>query len=197
MWLQNLKLVSDSKEQRTPVEAQYESINRLKITKPASYSWLAKVDKSKKNGVATGRAACLVDRPAKFAEYTRKVVKTAGRFERKRIPAKTREVEVEALVSQAKSVEFKENAVVKQVDRRVMVSDARIEWQPVLCEVNMSKDIIVSLQKALSKRGYQPGPVDGVMGRGTMGAIRKFQKDNKMANGGLTIEMLDKLGIKL
>jgi len=35
------------------------------------------------------------------------------------------------------------------------------------------------------------------MGRGTTNAIREYQKDNKMADGGLTIETLQKLGVDL
>jgi len=160
-------LVSDTSEKRTAIAAKYDNIDLLKVSKPASYSWLPKASKLKADGKTTGRVACFVERPAKFATYKREVVKTAGRFERRTLAAKTKEI------------------------------NARIEWQPVLCEVNMSKDIIASLQKALSKRGYAPGPIDGVVGRGTLNAIRKYQADNKMADGGLTIETLKKLGVKM
>jgi len=190
-------LVSDASEKRIPIAARYDTIDRLKETRAASYLWLPRKSKNRANGVATGRAACLVDRPAEFANYTREVVKTAGRFERESVPAVMKEVKVENLTTQASSSQTMSAPKTKTVSRRVMVSDARIEWQPVLCELNMTRDIIVSLQKALARKGYQPGPIDGVLGRATSRAIQKYQRDNQLADGGLTMELLEKLNINI
>ncbi|EKV29468.1 hypothetical protein C882_0290 [Caenispirillum salinarum AK4] len=37
------------------------------------------------------------------------------------------------------------------------------------------------IQRALSAAGYNPGPIDGIMGRGTRSAIQAFQRDNNLS----------------
>ena len=47
----------------------------------------------------------------------------------------------------------------------------RIEWRPVLCQTNMSADVVRRIQTALKSSGHNPGPIDGVMGHETMVAV--------------------------
>lgn len=72
-----------------------------------------------------------------------------------------------------------------------------MEWRPVLCETNMTGDIITTIQKALAEEGYNPGSIDGLIGRGTLTALERFQKDKKLPQGGITYATLEALGIKL
>lgn len=190
-------LVSDATEAREAVPAKFDLIDRQRIAKPAHYSWLAKNVKPEFGAKATGRAACYVKTPAKMAEYEREVVKTAGRFEIEKVPAKTETFKVKQLVSKALSKQVMEKPEIETVQRKILVEDAKIEWQPVLCQIAFSDDIIVQLQKALKREGFEPGPIDGVMGRGTSRALQEYQKANKLADGGVTIEAMKKLGIEL
>lgn len=190
-------LVSDAKEVRKPIPAKFDSIDRQRIAKPARYSWLAKNVRAPYGAEATGRAACYVETPAKMAEYDRDVVKTAGRFETEKVPAKTETIKVKQLVAKSVSNQAMVEPKFKTVQRKTVVEDAKIAWQPVLCQVEFSTDIIVQLQEALKNRGYEPGPIDGVIGRGTSRALQAYQKANNMADGGVTIEALKKLGVKL
>ena len=41
------------------------------------------------------------------------------------------------------------------------------------------------IQMALKRRGYDPGPVDGLLGRRTSNAIRAFQADHGLAVTGM------------
>jgi len=51
-------------------------------------------------------------------------------------------------------------------------------------------------QKALKDKGYDPGPVDGVMGTKTKDAIKSFQSaSNLQATGTLDAQTADKLGV--
>jgi len=190
-------LVSDAVEVRDEIAEVYDSIDRQRVSKPARYSWLAQGQKPAFGAKPTGRTACFVETPAKIAEYTRKVVKTPGRFVAKQIPAKTSTVEIEELVTEAISTPYNEPAEFSSVERRIKISDPRLEWQPVLCQVNISEDIIAQVQKALTQEGFEPGPIDGVMGRGTTRAISLYQQANQIADGGLTMETLEKLGVDL
>lgn len=44
--------------------------------------------------------------------------------------------------------------------------------------------LVGEVQQQLNRRGYDAGPVDGVMGRQTRGAIRAFQRDHGLAETG-------------
>lgn len=39
-------------------------------------------------------------------------------------------------------------------------------------------NVVIDTQRALRRLGYNPGPIDGVAGRGTVWAIREYQADN-------------------
>ena len=41
------------------------------------------------------------------------------------------------------------------------------------------------IQRGLKRRGYDPGPVDGLLGRRTARAIREFQADNGLYVNGM------------
>ncbi len=44
-----------------------------------------------------------------------------------------------------------------------------------------SPPTVKDVQRALSSKGYKPGPVDGIMGRKTNAALKKFQRDSGLA----------------
>jgi|GEM_PF-1393848 len=57
--------------------------------------------------------------------------------------------------------------------------------------------LILQVQEALRDKGYRPGPVDGLMGRKTRRAIKKFQKDTNIAvTGRADKNTLIALGLK-
>ena len=48
-----------------------------------------------------------------------------------------------------------------------------------------SSKTVLDVQKQLKGLGYDPGPVDGVLGKQTEGAIKKFQSSNNLAVTGV------------
>jgi peptidoglycan hydrolase-like protein with peptidoglycan-binding domain len=70
-----------------------------------------------------------------------------------------------------------------------------MEWQRVLCETNVTPETISRIQNSLLNSGFDPGRVDGVLGRQTHGAIKDYQRAKGLATGGLTYETLKSLGI--
>lgn len=58
----------------------------------------------------------------------------------------------------------------------------------------LSRDDRMELQRLLAARGYDPGGVDGVIGRNTRAAIRSFQREiGRPADGYPTVELLERL----
>jgi peptidoglycan hydrolase-like protein with peptidoglycan-binding domain len=58
-------------------------------------------------------------------------------------------------------------------------------------------NLTAEVQSALANNGYDPGPVDGVMGPGTRDAIAAFQSDHGLTpTGRIDQPLLDNLGIR-
>ena len=71
---------------------------------------------------------------------------------------------------------------------------AETEGTPETAEENMPDPMVRDIQDALLALGYEPGPVDGLMGRKTEAAIRAFQEAEQMTVDGLpSAELLIRL----
>lgn len=185
-------------EVRRPIPAEYTTIKKTERASDGSLSWVADAAGSSSiHGKHTGNVVCLRETPAEFETITQRIVKTPGRFTTASVAAEYTNVPVRKLVSDATVSKLAVPEEKKSFVKRLKVSDARLEWRPVLCETNMTDTTVIDIQRALSSKGYNPGSIDGVLGRGTMLAIEKFQKSNNLAQGGLTYPTLDALGIKL
>jgi len=191
------KLVADAAEKREPVAAKFKTMNKEQLQSPGGFTWLAKRGGGAGDGDPTGRVVCNQAIPAKEIAYDRTVVKTAGRFERAKVDATFENVPIQEKVADARSVKISVPGVNSKVERRVKVQEARYEWQSVLCETNTNGDIISRLQAALNKSGFSVGAVDGVLGNSTLTALQKYQQKNKLAEGGVTMESMESLGVEL
>jgi hypothetical protein len=77
----------------------------------------------------------------------------------------------------------------KTVTEKVKVTDDQVRWTEVLCDSDMSECRISEIQRALYRGGYNPGPIDGIVGQQTMAAVNAFQKDfNLTVADYLTVE---------
>jgi len=101
------------------------------------------------------------------------------------------------MVAPEKMIKTQIPAKTKVVHKRKKVSDTTMNWQRILCQTNMTKEVISKIQTALNEKNYKAGEPDGVLGRGTRNAMEKFQKDNGLASGGITYETLNALNIEL
>jgi len=113
------------------------------------------------------------------------------------IPAIFEVIQVQKLVSEAKEERAPIEAEYKMVDKRKKLADTHVGWERILCQTNMTKDVIAKIQSALNEKGYSVGKADGLLGRGTRRAIEKFQKDSNLSTGGITYETLGALNIEL
>ena len=59
----------------------------------------------------------------------------------------------------------------------------------------MTRDIVVDLQRALKREGFDPGPLDGVLGIATNRALESYQTRKNLDRGGLTYETLEALDV--
>jgi PBP1b-binding outer membrane lipoprotein LpoB len=62
--------------------------------------------------------------------------------------------------------------------------------------VKTTPELVRKIQQALLDAGFNPGPVDGMIGRKTVSALKSFQKQKNLAVGHITKETLQALGIE-
>jgi len=193
--VKTLKLVAAAEAKREAVPAQFKEIEKKVLVSDAKVFW--RLQGSQGPGKATGQVLCLADVPAKYTTVKKQVKKAEASTKEVPIPAKYEMVRVRKLVSPAREKRTPAPAKTETVTKRVKIADGKLEWRPVLCEVNMSKDIVLGIQQALKTAGYNPGPIDGVIGGQTMVAVNNFQRKKGLATGGLTIDTIRALGVKI
>jgi len=189
---------NDAREVRTPVPAQFDTVTKTERVAASSIKWIAgSADKTGLHGEHTGEVVCFTEEAAKFATVDQKVIKASGVFTSTTVPAVFENISVRKLVSDATVRKTAVPAIKKDYIKRVKVSDARLEWRPVLCETNTTEDTVSVIQQALAEAGFNPGSIDGVLGRGTLDAIEEYQKSKNLAQGGITYDTLEALGVEL
>lgn len=174
------------------------------------------------SGLDTGEIMCLVEVPATYKTITRKAVATPARTNTVEIPAKygtvkkrvvkkpatTREVVIPAEYKTVKVTKEVQPAQEKRipipeeyatVTKTKKVTEETLEWRSVLCEVNMTKANVSSLQRALRSAGRYKGPIDGIMGSGTLRASSSYAKSKGLPYGSnyITNDVIKSLGLNI
>jgi len=189
------KLVKPAQEQRAAVEAEYQTVEKRKKVSDAKLSW--EPEGAAGAGKATGKTLCLAEVPAKYKTITKQVIKDKATIEKVAVAAEIKTVRMSKLVAPPSEKRIPIPARHQIVPKRSKVSDARLEWQPVLCETNTTRELVMQIQNALQKAGFNPGTADGALGNATMRAIDAYQRKHNLPHGGLTLQTIEKLGIKV
>lgn len=187
------KLVSDATIDKVKIAADYKKVTITTKVSDAAFTWRSADTDGE--GTYTGNQICLKEIPATFAKIKKLVVESAATVEEEKVEPVAKLIKVSNVATTAEEIRTMIPAVFKTVEKRSKVSSERLEWRRVLCKTNMGADINKRIQQALKDAGVYKGPVDGAIGRGTMNAVERFQKENGMATGGLTIDILEKLGV--
>lgn len=211
-------LVKPASEKVDTVQAEYKTVTERQLVRPAYTTWKKGRGPIEKLDESTGEILCLVEVPAEYknvekrvlvtpastrkitipAEYTtvrKKVLERPAEVRKVTTPAEYETVRVRRLVEPAREVRKTIPAEYDTVSTSVKVTDSKIAWRSILCETNTTPDVVRKLQRALDDRGYNPGPIDGRIGQQTMAAVVRFQRDNGLSSGGLTMETIRRLGV--
>jgi Putative peptidoglycan binding domain len=217
-WVEERVMVQPASERIEVLPAVYETVTEKVVDTPGHSVWKKGTGPLQRVDHATGDIVCLVDVPTTYKTVQKRILKQPAstqtvpvpaqyRIVKKRIlitPASTRKVtvpgeyktlQVKQLVEPARFKRIVEPAQYRESKKRVKVKDGRVEWQPVLCKTNVSPTIIRSIQQALKKASYDPGPIDGVLGARTAAAIEDYQLDQGLPVGNLTLQTLEALGV--
>jgi len=217
-WAEEKVLIEDASFELKTVPAEFKTVEEQILVRPAYTTWKKGRGPIEKIDSSTGEIMCLVEVPAEYETIKKTVLVAPERTVKTKIPAKYntvkrrvmvkepqvrkvthpaeyKTVKVRKLVNEPKEIRIPVPAEYKTVERRKLVTPASLNWREILCETNTTTDVVRKLQVALKERGFNPGPIDGVYGPLTQGAVTRYQRANNMATGGLTLATLESLGV--
>ena len=218
-WVETQVMVSPATRKTVAQEALYDWAEEEVLVKEAHTVWKKGVGLSEELDNGTGEILCLVEVPAEYKTVRKKVLIQPAGVRTVDHPAEYKTVRKKVMVSPPRTVEevvpavyetlqvqrLKSEAFEKQipvppqyetVSRERQVSQGKYSWKRVLCETNLTPDILRQVQRSLQAKGYNPGPVDGLLGGSTLKAIGQYQDAHRLASGGLTYETLEHLGVR-
>lgn len=182
-------------EEREVVPAEYQTVSKRVKVSDSSFYWLLKGESVAEGALYSGEEVCLVETPAEYQSVKMQVLKTPATSSVTEVPAEYQTIRVNRLLSPATEERIVIPEKTKTISKRVQVAPSRLEWRKVLCETNITNDIIANLQKALKREGFDPGIIDGVLGVDTSRALEKYQIEKNLDRGGLTYESLRSLEV--
>jgi hypothetical protein len=189
--------VKEASKQFEEVPAEYGWVEEKVLVEPAHSEWKKGRGIIEKVDNATGEIMCLVEVPARYETVKRRVVTKPASVSVVEIPAEYDTIKVTKIVSPAQEKRTPIPEEYGTVTKRVKVAESCFDWRPVLCETNMTPDVVMKVQEALSKEGFNPGPIDGNYGSQTRSAVAAYQKTKGLGEGELTYETLESLGVKI
>ncbi len=162
---------------KVEVPAQYKTVTRKRLVQPEEVREIAI--------------------PGKTKTITKQVVAEPPRTVERVIPAVYDTITVRKMVEPSREERIAIPATYKTIEKVNVVGGGDLQWREVLCDTNTTAQIISRIQQALKEKGYSPGRVDGVFGESTLRAMERFQKDNSLIVGQLTIQTVEALGVDI
>lgn len=180
------------------IPAKYRTVTEQVMIKPATQKWVE--GKADPNCLSADprdcRVLCLVEVPAQYRTVTKRVVVEDAKTEVVDIPGKYNIVRRKVLAKPARTEEIEIPAEYKEISTRKLVKVGGLtKWVEVVCDKDIDRNLILEVQQALKAKGFDPGPLDGVMGPQTREALQRFQEENNLPVGNMNKETMRALGI--
>jgi hypothetical protein len=133
--------------------------------------------------------------PAVTRQVPRQVIDTPEQVMEDVIPARYESVLVQQVMVPGRTETRVIPARYETQVRQVVVGGGNLDWREVLCEINATPEAIRQIQVALRDRGYNPGPIDGIINERTFSALENYQRDNNLIVGQITRQVVEHLGV--
>ncbi len=219
-WVEERILVRPVSTKLVTTPPVYETVTERILVSPARTEWKKGTGPIQKIDKATGEILCLVEIPAVYKTVTKQVLKTPASTKtveipavyktvKKRvmktppqtrtikIPAKFKTVNVTKLVEPAREKRIQIPGGYVNVTKHMRVTEEQVAWREILCETNITPGKIRELQAALKHAGFNPGPIDGVLGTNTMKAVNAYQRAKGLpVDQYLNVRTVKALGVK-
>lgn len=201
-------------------EPEYDMVTERVMESPARMVWKPGRGPMERIDHATGQILCLVEEPAvyktitrrvqrrpsevrevvvpgQFRNVSRKVMERPAEVRRVAVPAQTTQLPVQRLLAPARVSRVAVPEEMATLTVRELAAPSRLEWRPVLCETNLTPQVIRQVQEALHREGFDPGPIDGRIGPRTVRAMNAFQRGRNLPEDRyLNLATLSALGVR-
>jgi hypothetical protein len=191
------KLVSAAQAKAVEIPAVKKTIRKKILDIKPSFAWIRLGNTVNQGLHYTSHQICLLETPAEAIKITQTLLETPASTREIAIAPTFKTMKVKKLISEAKEHKTPIAAVYKMLAKKEKVSAAHQSWERILCQTNMNQNVVLKIQNALQAKNYNPGKIDGVLGRDTQIALDKYQQDNSLATGGITYETLKSLNVSL
>ncbi len=219
-WIEEQVMVKPAFQKLALIPAEYEFVSEQVIDRPAHFVWEKGRGLIEKVNFATGEIVCLKEIPATYKTVTKRMLKSQATTRAIEIPAEfetvkkrlmktpptTKTIRIPEEKKVQKGLKMVKPTTVQRIPipeeyqtftKRIKVSEEQMAWKPVLCETNTTPQIVQQLQHSLKEKGFNPGPIDGEIGKETIKAVVAFQKEQGLPRGGLTVETFQALKVDL
>lgn len=133
--------------------------------------------------------------PALYKNVTRWVIETPARAVPVEIPPRTASLKVQEITRPEQIEEQQIPPEIKRLLTTTYEGEPRLVLRRAVCDEELSPTLVRKLQQALQQAGFEPGAVDGKFGRQTLRALLEYQRQQGLAQGALTYESLEHLGV--
>ena len=185
-------------QRESDVPAEYKTETRRVVRKPATFQEIevpAEYKTITKQVLKTPATSREIEIPAEYKTVTKRVQSAVG-TETIAVPAEYKTITKTVVDQPAQTREIAVPAEYKTVTYKKLVRKGGFtEWKEVLCQDKITVSKVREVQAALKVKGYDPGPIDNVLGSLTKAALIKFQKDNGLPIGSLDLKTLNALGV--
>ncbi|WPD24000.1 MAG: peptidoglycan-binding domain-containing protein [Candidatus Electrothrix scaldis] len=185
--------------QEVVIPAEYRTVRKRVVAEPArteTVSIPAEYGTVRKQVMVAPARTEVVTIPPVTQNIRKKVMVAPAQTRSIPVPPEYNTVKVKKLVKPAEETVVNVPAEYKTITKKVKVSDSKVVWKPALCKDELIDSTIRQVQTALSQLGFYNGLIDGKLSPETNEAIRNFQIENGLAQGGgLTDETVEALGI--
>lgn len=134
--------------------------------------------------------------PAKYETVTKWVIDQPARVVEVSLAPKLEDVPVDEVVKPASANPRQVPAQTRQMQMKSYQGKPKMVMRQAVCNGDLNTTLIMTLQDKLNQNGYNPGPVDGMLGEKTINALQAFQGESGLAVGAVTFESLDALGVR-
>ncbi|MGK0673796.1 MAG: peptidoglycan-binding domain-containing protein [Halothiobacillaceae bacterium] len=135
--------------------------------------------------------------PALYKNVTRWVIETPARAVPIEIPPRTTNLKVQEITRPEQIEEQQIPPEIKRLLTTTYEGEPSLVLRRAVCDEELSPTLVRKLQQALQQAGFKPGAVDGRLGRQTLRALLEYQRQQGLAQGALTYESLEHLGVAL
>jgi len=190
-------LVSEATTEYKEIPAVYKWVTEKILVKEAHTIWKNGRGNIEKIDNATGEVMCMIHVPPTYKTVKKRIMVSPARIEEINKPAVYKTIKYKKMIHPPQKQVVPIPAQYKTITKKVKITEGHMMWKRTMCETNIDSNLVLKIQRYLRKDRYNPGPVDGILGRQTRRALKSFQRDKGLAIGSITYQTLEYMNIKV